>query len=191
MPAFTQVSNYTPEQMQLFKSLFANVSPESYLGKLAGGDQSFFEQIEAPALRQFQGLQGQIGSRFSGGLGSGAMSARRSSGFNNTVNQATSDFAQDLQARRQGLQQQAIRDLMGMSNDLLNQRSFDLVRKPQKSGGFFSSLLGGSGGLIGGALGSFLGPIGSMAGSSIGNSLFGSSGGQSGFGNSRGNLGIY
>lgn len=113
-----QLQQYDPQQMQLFQQLFSQVSPGSYLSRLAGGDQSQFDELEAPAMRQFQGLQGQLASRFSG-MG---MGARRSSGFQNTANQATSDFAQDLQSQRQGLQRQAIQDLMGMSNQLLGQR---------------------------------------------------------------------
>jgi hypothetical protein len=113
-----QLQQFSPEQMQLFQQLFSHVGPESFTSKLAGGDQSQFEQLEAPAMRQFQGLQGNIASRFSG-MGTGA---RRSSGFQNTINQASSDFASDLASRRMGLQQQAIQDLMGMSSQLLGQR---------------------------------------------------------------------
>lgn len=121
------LQQFTPQQMQLFQQLFSNVGPESYLSRLAGGDQSLFEEIEAPAMRQFNQLQGQNASRFSGmGLG-----ARRGSGFQNAQNQATSDFAQDLQSRRQELQRQAIQDLMGLSSNLLNQRPYEnqLVKK--------------------------------------------------------------
>jgi hypothetical protein len=112
------LNNFTPEQMELFQSLFQNVSPDSFLGKLAGGDQSMFEEMEAPAMRQFNQLQGEMGSRFSG-MG---MGARRGSGFQNAGSQATSDFAQDLQSKRLGLRNQAIKDLMGMSGELLNQK---------------------------------------------------------------------
>jgi hypothetical protein len=104
-----QMQQFTPDQMQLFQQMFGQVSPDSYLSKLAGGDESMFNQIEAPAMRQFQGLQGNIASRFSG-MGSGG--ARRSSGFQNTMNQASSDFASDLQSQRMGLQRNAIKDLM-------------------------------------------------------------------------------
>lgn len=126
-----QIQQFTPEQMQLFGQLFATVSPESFTGRLAGGEQEMFNQIEAPALKQFAGLQGGLASRFSG-MGQGA---RRSSGFQNTMNQATSDFAQQLQAQRLGLQQQAIKDLMGMSTSLLSQRPYEqfLVQKQQKT----------------------------------------------------------
>jgi len=165
-----QMQQFTPEQMQLFQQLFSNVSPDSYLSKLAGGDQSLFEEMEAPAMRQFQGLQGGLASRFSGmGLG-----GRHSSGFQNTSTQAASDFAQNLQSQRQGLQMDAIKQLMGMSSDLLGQRPYEqfLVQKQQKSplGGWGGALGAGLGGLAG-----FLSPMpgGAMAGAKLGASVLG------------------
>jgi len=135
-PMATQ--QFTPEQMQLFQQTFGHLGPESFLSKLASGDQSMFEQLEAPALRQFSGLQGGLASRFSG-MGSGA---RKSSGFQNTMNQASSDFAEQLQSQRMGLQRQALQDLMGMSNMLLQQRPYDqfVTEKPEP---FWKKLLGG------------------------------------------------
>jgi hypothetical protein len=112
------LQQFTPEQQQLFSQLFGHLGPESFLGKLAGGDQSQFEQLEQPALRQFGALQGNIASRFSG-MGSGA---RKSSGFGLAQNQAAQDFAGQLQSQRMGLQRQALQDLMGYSNQLLGQR---------------------------------------------------------------------
>ena len=63
---FQRFQQFTPEQMQLFQQLFGNVGPDSFTSRLAGGDQSAFEDIERPALQQFAGLQGQTASRFSG-----------------------------------------------------------------------------------------------------------------------------
>ncbi len=159
-----QMAQYTPEQMQLFQQMFGNVGPDSFLSKLAGGDEDTFNQMEAPALKQFSSMQGNIASRFSG-MGSGA---RRSSGFQNTVNQAGSDFAQQLQSNRQGLQQQAIKDLMGMSESLLGQRpyqQFILPKRQKESSGF-----GGLAGAGIGALGGFFagGPAGALAGGQLG-----------------------
>lgn len=141
-----QIQNFTPEQMELFRSLFGQLKPGSYLSKLAGGDESLFEEMEAPALRQFSELQGGLASRFSG-MG---MGARRSSGFQNTTNQAASDFAQNLQSRRQELQQQAIRDLMEMGTSLLSQRPYEqfLVPKQSSSGGGLGGLFGGLGKIL-------------------------------------------
>lgn len=150
-----QLQQFTPEQMQLFQSLFSHVSPDSYTSRLAGGDESLFEQIEAPALRQFSGLQGQLASRFSG-MG---MGGRKSSGFQNTANAAASEFAQNLQSQRQALQRQAILDLMGLSESLLNQRPQEkfLVQKPKS---FWQELIGG----LSGGVGQAAGTIGTMYG---------------------------
>lgn len=131
-----QLQKFTPEQMQLFQQLFSHLSPESFTSKLASGDQSSFDQMEAPAMRQFQGLQGQLASRFSG---MGSFGARKSSGFQNTANQAASDFATDVQSRRHDFQRQAIQDLMDMGSELLGQRPTEkfLAEKPQKKKSFW------------------------------------------------------
>lgn len=156
-----RIQNFTPEQMQLFSRLFGNVGQDSFLSRLAGGDQSQFEQVEAPALRQFSELQGGLASRFSGqGLG-----GRSSSGFRNASNAAASDFAQQLQSRRMDIQRQALMDLHGMSQDLLNQRPYEqfLTQKPQSFGkSFLGSLAGGAGQALGSTFGNlFSGGFGS------------------------------
>lgn len=145
-----QLSQLTPEQHQLFSSLFSHVSPQSYLGRLSGGSKEDFDALEAPALRQFQELQGNTASRFSQG------GARRSSGFQNTMNQATQDFASKLQSQRMGYQQQALRDLMEMSQQLLGQRPYEqfLVQNAPKQPSFLSQLGSGLGsglGMLGGS----------------------------------------
>jgi hypothetical protein len=125
------LQQFTPEQMELLKNSMAQLGPDSFLSKLAGGDQSAFAEMEAPALRQFQGLQGQMASRFSGMGGTGA---RNSSGFQNTMNQASADFAQQLQGQRMNLRNQALKDLMSMSNELMGQRPYEntLVEKAKQ-----------------------------------------------------------
>lgn len=123
----TSIQQFSPEAMALYKQLFSHLGEGSFLSRLAGGDQSMFEEMEAPAMKQFGEMQGQLGSRFSG-MG---MGARRGSGFSNTMNQATSDFAQQLQSQRMGLQNQATRDLMNMAAMLMGQKPMDkgLVEK--------------------------------------------------------------
>ena len=158
-----QMAQYTPEQAQLFQSMFGQVGPNSYLSKLAGGDEDIFNQIEAPAFRQFSGLQGNLASRFSG---MGGVGARRTSGFQNTMGEAASNFAQDLAARRQGLQQSAIQQLGQMSHQLLSERPYEqfLTKKQQP---FWKQLLmGAAGGAAGG--------LGLAGGEFLGNNLFGS-----------------
>ena len=164
-----QLSQYVPEQMQLFQQLFSHVSPESYLSRLAGGDQSFFGEREAPALRQFSDLQGNLASRFSG-MG---MGARRSSGFQNASTAAASNFAQELAARRSDLQRQAILDLLGLGDTLLGERPYEtFLGEKKKKKSFLQSLLGGAAPAIGGGLG-FLagGPAGAMAGGQLGSAF--------------------
>lgn len=157
------LQQFTPEQMQLFSQLFGHLGPDSYLSKLAGGDQSTFGEIEAPALQQFAGLQEGIANKFSGaGLG-----GRRSSGFQNAQTSAASQFSQQLQSQRQGLQRQALSDLMGFSNQLLGQRPYEnfLEKKEDKGGGWGGAL----GALGGGALGFFAGgPAGALQGAQLG-----------------------
>jgi len=162
-----QLQNFTPQQQKLFQRSFGQVSPESYLSRLAGGDEGLFEQMEAPALKQFGQLQRGMASQFSG---AGSFGARRSSGFQNQQSQAAMDFAQQLQGNRLNLQRQALQDLMGYSNMLLNQRPYErsLIDKKQKESG-----LGGwgsiGGGLLGGAAGFALGgPGGAFQGASLG-----------------------
>lgn len=121
---------YTPEQESAFKNVFGLISPESITSRLASGDQSAFAEMEAPAMQQFNALQGNIASRFSG-MGQGA---RRSSGFQNTMNQASQDFAGQLQANRLALRNQAIKDMLGMTSEFLGYRPQErgLVQKRQK-----------------------------------------------------------
>ena len=103
--------------MELYNQLYGLVSPYGRTSRLAMGDEGEFEAMEAPALRQFGQLQGNIASKFSGqGMGS-----RKSSGFQNTQTAAAQDFASQLQANRQNLQRQAAMDMMGLSQQLLQQ----------------------------------------------------------------------
>ena len=160
-----QLQQFSPEQMELFQQLFGQLGPESFLSKLASGDQETFDEMEAPAFRQFSGLQGNIASRFSG---AGGLGNRRSSGFQNTMNSAASNFAQELAARRGDLQRQATNDLWNMSQQLLGQRPQEqfLIQKGQKQPSGWGGLGGAAlGGLAGFALG---GPGGALTGSQLG-----------------------
>lgn len=156
------LQNFTPEQMQLFGQLFGHLGPDSFLSKLAGGDQGTFDEVEKPALQQFAGLQEGIANKFSGaGLG-----GRRSSGFQNAQTSAAGQFAQQLQSQRQGLQRQALNDLMGHSNMLLGQKPFENSFVKKEQGGGWGGAIGAG---IGGAGGFFLGgPMGAVQGAQLG-----------------------
>ena len=162
-PGYRTYQKFTPEQMQLLQQGSEMVGPDSYLSRLAGGDEELFAQMEAPALRQFSGVQGNLASRFSGmGMGAG-----KSSGHINSQNAAASDFAMGLQSQRQNLQRQALQDMMSYSQMLMSQDPYAMVQKRQKDkssgwGGLFGAGVGGLGGF---ALG---GPWGAMQGAQLG-----------------------
>ena len=94
----------------------------------SGGDEAYWQQQEAPALRQFNELQGNVASRFSG-MGSGA---RKSSGFQNTMNSSTTDLAERLQGQRSNLQQNAIQQLMQLFGSLMGQQTTENSLIPKK-----------------------------------------------------------
>lgn len=162
------VAQYNPEQMQLFQQQFQHVSPDSYLSRLAGGDQDLFNEMEAPAIKQFSGIQGNLASRFSG---AGGFGGRQSSGFRNSANQAGTDFASLLQSNRQNLQRQALQDLSSMSQQLLSNRPYQTFGSTPESS-FLEKLLKGGSGLLGAGVGGFFGGLpGATLGSQLGSSF--------------------
>lgn len=170
----SRVQQYTPEQMKLMDQSMGMVSPDSTTARLAAGDEGMFQQLEAPAMKQFSSLQGNVASRFSG-MGTGG---RRSSGFQNTMTQAGQDFAGQLQSQRLNLTRQATQDLYNMSQGLLSNRPYEtsLYEKPKKAGfdwmGLGGAALGAAGGFLAG------GPMGAVAGASAGYNIGSGAGGQ-------------
>lgn len=146
-----------PRTIKLWEQLMGGISPglQGGLGRTSqlasGGSEEMWNQLEAPALRQFGQLQGNIASRFSG-MGSGA---RRSSGFQNALGGASTDLAERLQSQRISLQQQAIRDLMGMSQTLLGTPLSDTALIPREKPWWqeFLTGIGGAAGQAGGLFG--------------------------------------
>lgn len=126
-----------------------------WLSRLAKGDQGTFEQLEAPALRQFGQLQGNLASRFSG-AGSGT---RRSGAFQRASQDATTDLAERLQANRVGLQQSAVSQLNDIASMLLGQQNFENNLIPKKQSALMQLLAALSGGAASG-----IGNIGSLWG---------------------------
>ncbi len=151
-----RMQNFTPEMMQLFQQLFGHVGPDSFLSKIASGDEGAFAELEAPAMRQFSGQLGGLASRFSGMGGTGS---RQSSGFDLAGTQAASDFSQDLSSKRQGLQRQAIGDLFGMSNMLLSQKPYENFLSEKKPK-FWESIMGPLGAGFGAGAGEAAGSAG-------------------------------
>lgn len=121
------IQNFTPEMMEVFSQMMGMVGPESFLSRLAGGDESMFAQLEKPALQQFTGMAGNLASKFSG-MGQGA---RHSSGFGQEMTGAAQDFASQLQSQRMGLQRGAVEDMMKYMAMILGQKPYEtgLVEK--------------------------------------------------------------
>ena len=124
-----------PRQMELYNQVSQALGPFlgksiSGLGQLAGGDQAAFQGLEAPAMRQYQQLLGDIGARYSG-MG---MGAQRSSAFQNQLTGAAGDLAERLQSQRLSLQQNAIQQLLGLYGNLIGTDLYDTQLIPRKQG---------------------------------------------------------
>lgn len=150
-----RLQQFTPEQQELFRNQFAYVAPGSQLAQQAQGTDQGFAPHEEYAKRQFQEFSGDLGSRFSG-MG---MGGRRGSGFQNQATQGAQDFALRLSMQRQGLQRQALQDLMGLSGSILQQRPTEqfLTKKDlpfwkQLGLGAVGGLSNAAGSLFGGAM---------------------------------------
>lgn len=159
---YKQITSPTlsPEQAQLFSQLIGGTSRGLGQGGLeslsqqATGNPEQFQQMEAPAMRQFNQLQGGLASRFSG-MGSGA---RNSSGFQNSLGEAGASLSEQLASKRMDYQQQALAQLLGLSSVLLGKDTFQtgLIPKKNKTP-FWKELLGSAAGGLGSGLGSLFG----------------------------------
>jgi hypothetical protein len=145
-----QLQQFDPSQMKLYDFLFQFLGKNSDLSRMAAGDQSYYDEMEAPAMRQFSELLGGLSNRFATGSGRNSLGNLRSSGFQNAGTAASSNFAQDLASKRQGLQRQAVEDLMGYSNMLFGQRPTERAffekggHQPSTSSQFGMAALGGA-----------------------------------------------
>lgn len=145
-----------PRTQELWEQIRNSIGPGigaggDFLSQMAmGGSPEMWEQIEAPALRQFGQAQGNTASRFSG-MGSGA---RRSSGFQNVMGAQAQELAERLQSNRMGLRMNAIKDLMGMSQNLLGTSLSDSTLVPKEKP-WWQEFLSGLGGVAGQAAGTF------------------------------------
>lgn len=135
------VQQFTPEQMQLFQMLLSGLTQEGGLGggfdflkKLSSGEDSAFQQMEAPYFSALEKGLGQTASRFS------RFGARDSSAFENALAGQTSDMAMQLGAQRNQMQMNALNSLLGLSSNLLGQKPFETMLQEKKSGIDWSSI---------------------------------------------------
>lgn len=149
---FKQFSLPTMSQDQkgiydLLRNQFMGHAPGIYdqLGGLAKGQSPFFESLEAPAMRQFQQqIAPGIANRY---VGSGI---KNSSGLNNSLASAGQGLAENLQSQRLGIQMNAISQLLGLG-DLLLQTPTMQSGLVQKKPSFWQQLSGGLGQGVGSA----------------------------------------
>ena len=177
-----QANKLAPDQQNLFSQTINGAqkgigSAVDFYSKLAGGDPSMFDQLEAPAMRQFGQLQGNIASRFSqgGGDAPGAMSSRNSSGFQNTMGAYGAQLAEKLQSQRLSLQSGASDQLMNLYQQLMGTDMYDTIfekKKPKQK--WWQSAVNAGLPIIGGTVGGYFGgPMGAYGGATAGKGLAG------------------
>lgn len=115
-------------------------------------DPSFFQNIEAPALRQFnEQITPDIANRFAS-MGSGG--SLGSTAFRNELGREGSNLAERLSANRTGMQQQGANQALGYGQTQ-NQSFMQMLQQAlqptqntysQPTGGLFGPLLGALGG---------------------------------------------
>lgn len=165
-----QYQRYTPEQMKLFQQQFGLLGPDSYLYRLAQGDPELMKEMETGALRQFSGQMGNLASRFSG-AGTGG---RHSSGFKLSAGMEARQLQEQLANQRGQMQQQAIRDLMGLSNQILGQDPYEtFLIEPEQKSSWWQKAVGGLAPAAGTAIGAYFGnpALGNQLGSAFGSAF--------------------
>ncbi len=124
-----QGSTYNKNQLSTINDLIQNIKggmggPNQDIGQQQGfqqgneffnslfNDQDFFNKFEAPAMRQFEELQGDIGNRFAG-MGSGGSTG--STGFRNVMAREGQNLSSNLAAQRGQMQQGAVPQMLQYS----------------------------------------------------------------------------
>jgi len=155
-----RIQRFTPEQQKIHKYMHDLVGPSGFLSKIAGGDESFFQEMEAPALRQHSAISGGAASRF-GNLGMGSAK----SGAFSMPGSSFKDFAAALKANRTQQRMDAINSLMSGSNAYLSHKPTETLLVPENDPFTKYSKIGptvfgaGGGALQGGAMGGWPGAI--------------------------------
>lgn len=129
-----QLPRFTPDQENFLNQLLSQsqqITPDafSYLSSILGESPEAFAQFEAPIKRQFEEeVLPSIAERFTGMLGEGSS---RSSAFGQQLGKAGERLSEKLAAQRAGLKNQALAQLMGLSQTGLTPRFETLVRPRQ------------------------------------------------------------
>jgi len=184
---YKQLSTVGKEQQPLYQQQLAAAQGQGaggafgqaadYYRSLLGDDNSTFQGMAAPEMRQFReqiipGLSEQFA-----GMGSGGLS---SSGFRNAAVNAGTDLSERLGAIRAQLRQQGAAGLMGLGESGLQQRNENIYNPGQP--GFLEQVAP----LAGQALSMFGGPMLGKLGGQAGNWLSSKFGKSSPYGQSKG-----
>lgn len=118
-----------PGRQQLYQQMLAGTRqglPQGYdfINRLLSGDQSIFQELEAPALRQFsEQIVPQLAERYTA-FGEGGQG---SSAYQQQLAAAGSRLAQDLAGQRAGYRMSALDRLMQQAGQTMQATPYDLV----------------------------------------------------------------
>jgi hypothetical protein len=168
-----QMPRMSPEVMRMWQELSSSIGPgvKQSLGDIStmakGGTPEYWQQLEAPAKRDFGAIQGNIAARY------GHAGALKSSGFQNVMSGQARGLAESLQAQRLNLQQSARDQLLNLYTQLMGNDPYEmaLVEKQKKPNYFNKIMQAGlpiAGGIAGGIFG---GPSGAVMGADLGNTF--------------------
>lgn len=138
----------SPQQEQLFNMLLGGLGGQggglqNALGLLQGyldPQSEVYKGFEEPYMRQFQEETiPMLAERFAGGAQGGALS---SSGFGQALGGAGAQLQSNLAGLKSGIQQNALAQLLNLTQLGLSKEPFAYVNK-QKGGGGLTSFLGG------------------------------------------------
>ncbi len=169
---FEQISNLSPEQMQLQKQLMGAAQGQGaggafgtaadYYRGLLSNESPDMEAFMAPEMRKYnEQLIPDLAQQFAG-MGAGG-SGLSGSGFRNAAIGQATDLSERLASMRAQLRQHAAAGLQGIGQQALSPYMQNYNVPAQQ--GFLSTALPALAGAAGSA---FLGPLGGMAGSALG-----------------------
>ena len=130
----TQQQKFTPGGLSIYEQLLgpamqAGGQGADFLKRLASGDESLFEELEAPAYRSYEKMLGQTASRFS------QVGGRDSSAFRNAIAGQGAELAENIQAKRLGIRQGAVSDLLNLQQMLMGTNPYETYGTPKSQGG--------------------------------------------------------
>lgn len=125
---------YNPQQRNVLDQLLSGLQSQlpqglQNLQNILGGDEASFKAFEAPARRNFeQQTLPTIAERFTGQFGTGS---QQSSAFGQALGTAGRELEENLFAKRQGLQGDALSQLLQLLSPATSPRNYEYTRPRQ------------------------------------------------------------